>query len=1066
MTESNSIFKNVHAMKSGLLSLFALFAIVASSYAQSSIKGIVTDGRGDALPGVTVVAKGADNGTITDINGKYSIQVKSKAVLSFSYIGMITQEIKVSGKDVINVVMQDDVESLEEVVVVGYGVQKKGSLTGAISAVKGDELLKSPSTNISSMLGGRLPGIASVQESGEPGLDQASLTIRGSRYSAVYIVDGMPRSIDDVDPNDIESISVLKDGAAAAVYGLEASGGVIIITTKKGRTGKSEITYNGSFGISMNANFPKFMNGPQFAYYYNMADMMDKLSSGSITSEDEYSPIFTQSDIADMLDDDPTDGWDNVNYIDEVFGTGTNMKHSVTIQGGTDQMHYFASLGYLGQEGNIDRFTYRRYNLRTNIDADIAKNLKVTLGIAGNVGRRYTPGFASGGTDADSDLGEQGWLSIAHQTIAMHPYLPIKYNDLYTATPSRNTGLAQSPLAAIYESGYKRTRSIDLQTNFTLQYDIPGIKGLNMKVSGAYDYTTSHNKNLNTPYEVYAIKLPDSTSKLGYTLTADPRSTSYITLGEGQSTTEQLIGQGSFNYANKFDRHNLDLMAMVEIRDKKSNSLAAYAKNLSFAELDELGLGVADSSPISGGSDASRNLGYIFRLKYDYDNKYLAEFTGRYDGSYVFSGNVGGKRWGFFPSGSVAWRMSKENFMSQFSFIDDLKFRASIGLLGNNSVPAYSYLSTYAYNSKLSLNGSLEDALYSSVVANPNLTWEKTLSYNIGYDFSLWKGLLGMEFDAFYNYTYDILTAMGSDYPPSMGGYYYTYENYNKIDAKGFEVSLKHQNKLLLSGKPFRYGIRANATYAKSRYLRYPDEANAPAIQRVTGSRVNATYGWISEGLYRTEEDIDNSAWYGTRPNLGDIKYKDVNGDGKIDSQDRGRIGRSNTPELTFGLNLNAEWNGFDMNVQFTGGALFDVSLTGTYYNGYDDNTVWTQTFKEGSNSPLFLVQNAYSSVNPNGTFPRITLGSAGHGGDNGLASTFWFRDGKYVRMKSAQLGYTISRELVKKMGIQNLRLYVEGSNIFTICGLPDGIDPESPGVNNGYYPQQKTFMGGVTLTF
>lgn len=1050
-----------------LLASFVCSLFLMSMHAQVSVTGTVSDSQNEPLIGASIVVKGTTNGAITDVDGKFMLKVPNGNVtLVFSFIGYDKQEIALKGRKSLNVILRDNAKTIDEVIVVGYGTQKKSSLTGSVSQIKGDDLLKSPSTNISSMLGGRLPGIASVQESGEPGLDQATLTIRGARTSAVYIVDGMPRTINDVDPNDIESISVLKDGAAAAVYGLKAAGGVIIVTTKKGKEGKSKITYDGSYGVSMNANFPKFMNGPQFAYYYNMADMMDKLASGSITSKDQYNPIFTQDDVAKMQNGDPTDGWDNIDYIDKVFGIGTNQKHNITFQGGTEKMRYFSSLGYLGQSGNIDEFTYRRYNLRTNIDANIAKDLKVTLGVAGYVGRRHTPGFASGGTDSDSSLGEQGWLSIAHQAIAMHPYLPEKYNGYYTATPSRNTGLAQSPLAAIYESGYKKTRSTDIQTNFTLQYDVPWVKGLNIKATGAYDYSTSYNKNLNTPYKVYAIKLPDSTSKLGYTLTQDPRSKSYISLGEGQYTSEQLVGQGSINYVNSFNKHNVDLMGLVEIRDNKSNSLSAYAKNLSFAELPELGLGIADDSPIGGYSSASRVLGYVFRLKYDYDSKYLAEITGRYDGSYVFAGNVSSKRWGLFPSGSLAWRISKEDFMSGLSFIDDLKLRASVGLLGTNGVPEYSFLSTYSYGSKVSLDGKLQDALYTSAIANPNLTWEKTRSSNVGFDLSICNGLFGMEFDAFYNYTYDILQSMGSGYSPSMGGYYATYANYGRIDAKGFELLLKHHNKSMIGGKPFNYGINANVTYAKSRWLRYPDVTDSPEIQRVTGTRVNATYGWTAEGLFRSEEEIDKSAWYGSRPNVGDIKYKDINGDGKIDNQDRGRIGRSNTPELTFGVNLNAQWNGFDVNAQFTGGALFDVSLTGTYYNGYDDNTIWTQTFKEGANSPLFLVQNAYSIENPNGTFPRITLGSASHGGDNGLASTFWFRDGKYIRLKSAQIGYTIPQNLVKKIGAENMRLFVQGSNIFTISGLPQGIDPESPGVNNGYYPQQKTFMGGVTLTF
>lgn len=1054
--------------KCRLLFLLIFTFIFVSMQAQVSLTGIVRDNKNEPLIGATVAVKNTQNATLTDMDGKYHLNIPNANVsIEFTYVGYETQTIQLNGRTQLDAVLLEKAELINEVVVVGYGIQKKTSLTSAVSAIKGDELLKSPSTNISSMLGGRIPGVSSVQTSGEPGQDQASLSIRGSRYDATYIVDGMVRSINEVDPNDIESVSVLKDAAAASVYGLQAAGGVIIITTKRGKEGAPKVTYDGSVGVSKNANFPKFLNGPQFAYYYNMADMMDKLSSGAISDKSQYVPIFTQGDIKLMTNGDPTDGWDNVNYIDKVFGTGVNQKHNVTVQGGSEKARYFTSLGYLGQDGNIDNFNYRRYNMRVNIDTEIAKHFKISMGAVGYIGRKQTPGYASGGTDADSELKEQGWLSIARQTVAMHPYLPEKYNGYYTATPLRNTGLPQSPLAGIYESGYKKTRSTDIQTNLSVQYDAPWLEGFYLKATGAYDYSTSHNKNLNTPYETMAIKLPDSSQKLGYTLTSDPRGKATISLGEGQATTENMTGQGSFGYVNSFGNHNLDLMGLVELRDYKYNTLSAYAKGINFAELPELGMGNPDDKPINGSSNATRSIGYVFRLKYDFANRYLAEFTGRYDGSYKFAGNVAGKRWGFFPSGSLAWRMTEEEFMSGMDFLDDLKIRASVGLLGSDqNVSPYAFLSTYPFGNKLNINGNLFNSLYTKVVANPNLSWEKTLSYNLGYDFMMWGGLLGMEFDAFYNYNYDILMGMDPGYPPSMGGYFPSFENYGRVDTKGLDFVIKHQNKFLVAGKPLKYNISGNMTYSKTRWLRYPDNTDIPNIQRVTGSNYFALYGWTAEGLYRSEEEIDNSAWYGTRPNLGDIKYKDINGDGKIDSQDRGRIGRSNRPDLMFGLSVGGDWNGFDFNAQFTGGALFDVSLTGTYYNGYDDNTIWTQTFKEGSNSPLFLVQNAYSTENPNGSFPRLTLGSPGSGGDNGLASTFWFRDGKYVRLKSAQIGYTIPRAILSKLNIENLRLYVEGSNIFTISGLPDGVDPESPGVNNGYYPQQKTFMGGVTITF
>lgn len=751
-----------------------------------------------------------------------------------------------------------------------------------------------------------------------------------------------------------------------------------------------------------------------------------------------------------------------MNYIDKVFGTGTNQKHSITVQGGNEKMRYFTSLGYMGQNGNIDNFDYRRYNLRANIESEFAKHFNFKLGVSGVVGRRSTPAFNSGGGDNGNE--EVGFLSIARQTIQMHPYLPERYNGMYTAAIQKNTSLPNSPLAAIYESGYKKTRSLEGNVNLELTYNVPWVKGVALKVNGSYNYSTSHNKNLNTLYSVMGYN-NGTWSKY-----EDPRGTSDGTaLGEGQTTYEQMVGQASINYTSNFGLHNVEALALVEARDNKGCGLSAYAKNLPFIQLPELGFGVPTKDPIGGWSIASRTAGYVFRLKYDYNSKYMAEFTGRYDGSYKFYGM--GKRWGFFPSASLGWRISKEKFMEGLDFINDLKVRTSIGLLGNDAVSEYAFLSTYSQWKSgviypLGASAVKSPGIYTSGIPNPNLTWEKTLSWNTGFDATLWNGLLSIELDAFYNYTYDVLTGMGGGKPSSMGGYYPTYGNHNALDSKGIDILLSHRSKFQLAGSPLQYNISGNLTYSKTRWLKYLDDPNIMEWQKMVGTTYGTIYGWKADGLFRSEEEIDNSAWYGSRPCVGDIKYVDMNGDGKIDSQDRGAFGRSNRPQLTFGLNIGASWKGFDFNAQFTGGALFDVSLTGTYYNGYDDNTIWTQTFKENANSPLFLVENAYSIDNPNGSFPRITLGSTGHGGDNGLSSSFWWRDGKYIRLKSAQIGYTFPRTWMSKLNIQDLRIFVEGSNLFTIDGLPEGIDPESPGVNNGYYPQQRTVMGGLTLTF
>ncbi len=1047
--------KRISLTGSILVFIFMLSYQYAS--AQVTINGHVSDEKGDPLIGASISVKGSTTGTITDVNGNYSLSIADASEkLVFSFIGYETKEEQIGTRTEIDVILSERKEGIDEIVVVGYGTQKRSSLVGAISQIEGDDLLVTPSTNVSSMLGGRLPGVQSVQTSGQPGADQASLTIRGSIYGITYIVDGIPRSIDDIDPNDVESVSVLKDGAAAAIYGLKGAGGVIIITTKKGHKGENKITYKGSYGVSQNANFPEFLDGPGFAYYYNKALEMDG-----------NSPVFTENDVKKMTNGDDSDGWGNTNWLDEVFGLGTNQQHSITMQGGTDKLIYFASLGYLGQDGNVNNFNYNRYNVRVNINSKFAENWEFTLGIAGQLGNRKRPGYEAGGSGEDKD--GDPWMTIVNQSIGMHPYLPKKYNGLYTATPNASDQ-ANSPLAAINESGRFRTKTKDIQSNVSLKYDVPWLKGLNLKITGAYDHESSYSKNLSTPYYVMMGYKPEtiSSEEVTYAKVIDPRGQTYYSLGEGLYEYTQLDGQASINYKTSIaSDHHLDVMALVEIRDYKSHSFAAYGKSTSavFESLPELDYAQPADSPIGGSSNQTRSAGYVSRIKYDYKNKYLFEFTGRYDGSYKFSGNVSGKRWGFFPSFSAGWRVSEEDFFKKYNFIDNLKIRASVGMLGNDDVNAYAYLSTYDFSDKEVIGGQLVSALETSGFANPNLSWERTLSYNAGFDLSMWNRLLSVEFDGFYTYTYDILTAMGSNYPPSMGGYYPTYENYSKIDGRGIEITLTHQNHIGTGKEAFYYAASFNLTYAKSRWLRYPDSADTPDYQRVTGKAVGVKLGWETDGLYQTEEEIANSPWpFQEEPRPGDIKYVDLNGDGVVEYQDKAFLGRSNTPRLVAGLNLSGSWNGFDLNMQITGAAICDVSLTGTYYNGYDDNTIYTQSFKEGGNSPRYLIENAWRPDNTSGTYPRLTVNDPHN--NNGLASTFWFRNGKYIRLKSAQLGYTLPKIWTDKIGMDNFRIYVEGSNLFTFTGLPEGIDPESPTVNNGYYPQQRTFMTGITLTF
>ena len=833
-------------MKKFLFGLILLLTAVLPAYAQGLLEGRVTDQGGSPLAGVTVMVKGTSNGTMTLADGTYSLHARAGNTIEYSCLGLATQERVWDGSSRMDVVMEEDALFLDDVIVVGYGTAKKETLTAAVSAIKGDELQKAPATNVSQVLAGKLPGISSVQESGEPGLDQASLRIRGSVYGVAYVVDGFPvENINDIDPADIESVSVLKDGASAAVYGLQAAGGVIIITTKKGDKGDARITYNGSVGASMNANFPRFMNGPQFAYYYNLAQMMDQLASGAIASEDEYVPYFKESDVKAMLNGDPSDGWDNVDYINKVFGTGITQKHNVTVQGGNENNRYFVSGGYLGQKGNIDGYNYRRYNVRANVESRIAKHLVFNAGLTGVVGRRETPRFLSGGSDSDSGY-EVGWFSVAHQVIGMYPFLPEMHDGWYTGAIASNQAFPNSPLAALYLSGSKKTNSFEGILNGALTWEIPWVKGLEAKVSGSYDYLSSYNKNLDTPYYV-VVRTRDADGNWGWSnpMVDVNGASDGNKVGEGSWYQQAMTAQASLSYAGSFGKHNVEALALAEIRDFQSNSLSAYVKNVPFALLPELSNGTPTASPVMGYSNSSRSAGYVGRIRYNYDEKYLAEFTGRFDGSYKFAGMTK-TRWGFFPSASVGWIISKEPFMQDMAALDNLKLRASVGLLGNDGVSPYMFLSKYALGGKVIYpGGSAVPAYYTSGIPNKDLTWEKTLSWNVGYDLSLWNGLLGMEVDGFYNYTYDILSWNGGGHPDSMGGYYPTYVNGNSIDSKGIDILVSHRNSFQMGGKPFFYELAATLTYSKTRWLKYNDEPNVPEWQKVTGTTYGSHWaGW------------------------------------------------------------------------------------------------------------------------------------------------------------------------------------------------------------------------------
>lgn len=1041
-------------MKLVMISLFAFFICAVGAHAQTVIRGTVADTSGGPLIGVSVMVKGTVNGTITDINGTYSIQTGSRDILTFSYIGMKTQDIRVEGQNVINVTLQDDVASLDEIVVVGYGTQKRASITGAVSTVSDKEILKAPTMSISNIIGARVAGISAVQSSGQPGSDNATLSIRG-QSGIIYVIDGIRRTVADfngLDPNEIESISVLKDASAVAVYGLDANG-VFIVTTKKGKNEKTQISYSGTIGISNNANQQQWLDGPGYAYWYNKARELDG-----------DTPVFSQEMVNKMREG--IDGWGNTNWYDKVFGTGQKQHHNISASGGNEKLRYFASLGYLNEKGNIDNFNYDRLNLRSNIESKIAQGLTFTLGVSGRVEKRNAPRYSANPND---------WHNVPQQVIRALPYVPetMEYDGktYYVSTPTNSSPV--NPLASIYDSGYARSNTSYFQTNFSLKYDLPWVKGLSVKFQGAYDLTYVFSKSLSIPFQAMIMNLPNSnTQNLTYYLGYDAAGNN-TTLNESASRAYDFTTQTSTNYDAIFGKHTINALFLMETRENKSNLLNAAGSGLDFIQLDELnkitnqtGDGKEKIPTIGGYSGHTRVAGFVGRINYSYDDKYLLEASLRYDGSYLFGGM--NKRWITLPGVSLGWRLNNEKWFD-VDWVNNLKIRGGIGKTATSGVNAFQWRNTMATSSNAVIFGdSSQSMIYASVLGNPNLTWAKCLNYNFGFDAMLWNGLLGLEFDVFYKYEWDKLSTVTGSYPPSMGGYYFTSGNVNKADYKGFDLTFSHNNRI---GK-VDYGAKVIWSYSYGRWLKYSGDAeNTPDYLKLTGKQIGAKRGFLADGLFQSEEEIANSATIPGSPVLpGYIKYVDRNGDGIISYvQDMGYVGKSSTPKHTGSLNLYAGWKGFDIDMLFSWGLDFDVALTGVYTSegsdGIMDNTAYTKPFYHGGNSPTYLVENSWTPDNTNATFPRLSLVTVSS--NNAYSSTFWYKNGNYMRMKTAQIGYNFPKQWICPLGVENVRLYLEGYNLLTLSRLNKfNIDPESPAVNNGYYPQQRTFSLGVKVSF
>ncbi|SHF31254.1 TonB-linked outer membrane protein, SusC/RagA family [Mariniphaga anaerophila] len=1037
---------------------FSLFFVGAiASYAQVNVKGRVVDETGETLIGVNVLVKGTTYGSITDANGEFTLSApSSNSTLVFSYVGYLTQEIAMDGRTYLNVTMDQDTEELGEVIVVGYGTQKKVSVTGSVAQINSKELLQAPSGDISSLLAGKLPGLTSLQSSGQPGADGASIRVRGvstmGKSGVTLIVDGVQRSFSQLDPNDIDKISILKDASAAAVYGVQGAGGVILVTTKRGTLQKPKITYTGKVSYNQNTFFPEFLDGPDFIKWYNKALDMDGKE-----------PLFTESLYQKALNGDPEGKIQNTNWFDEIMKPGSfSTHHNINVNGGNESVKYFLSAGYLAQDGIVDNFDFKRYNVRSNVDVNLNHGFKLELDLAARQEDRRAGYFG---------VGNQDWNNPITLATKVFPFLPTTYDGLPVVGNFIKTS-TYNPV--VYNNvGYNNSIHNVLQSSAKVAWELPWVKGLELGVKMSYDKDYTTRRAWASPEKVNSYDIATNTySEVVTNLSVTNDNVAAFTNAMSQFYRRTL--QPSINYQNTFGKHDISGLFLFEEAVQEGEDLGAVAVDYDVTTLHELDMGndIKDNNGrpnVWGNSSIFRRAGFVGRINYGFDNKYLVELAARYDGSSRFAPK---NRWGFFPAASVGWRISEESFFSDLKgTIENLKLRASAGVLGNDlNVGQFAYLNMMRKNPPTIYIGDKEYiSVYTAGEVNRDITWEKTTTYNVGFEMMFNRGIFGIEFDYFYKHTRDILISGGSLYPMSLGGNYPGTVNGGEVGNKGFELVLTHNNKI----GQFDYYVKGNMGWSRNQILKMNESPNTPEYQKRTGRKLGEKMGFIAEGLYENEEQIMNTPTLSHLQKIsqirpGDIIYKDLNGDGKIEkAQDYTYLGNSSFPELMYGLNLGGSWKNFDASVFFQGAAIRDMFLSGVYGNGHVDATIYTRPFHGNGNSPRFLIEDSWTPENKDAEFARLTTVAAEVGNCNGWASSWWMRNAGYLRLKNAQVGYTINSAYLKGAGIDGVRLSFTGSNLLTWSGLNKyGIDPEAPEISNGYYPQQRTYEFGVSVTF
>ncbi len=1011
------------------------------------LKGTVYDISGAPLTGVSISIKGTTQGTVSDIDGAYQIQLDSPGqTVVFSYLGYASLEITGKNPDLFNhITLQEDAFQLEETVVIGYSTRSRGKLISSVSTINGEQLVKASVPNLENALSGRVSGVFSRQTTGEPGNDFADLKIRGFG-SALVVVDGIPgRSYESLDPAEIESISVLKDASAAAVYGMQGANGVILVTTKRGsKNQKASLEVSSRYGIQIPHNYPRAASSALWQSLVKQYYANEKLIANP-------SAVITPGEMA--LDSYTYD----TNWYDEIIKNAPISQSNVSLSGGGENINYFVSGGFLYQDGIwVTNSTQKnRFNFRSNLDIDVLKNLKLSAG-AGVIINNLD--YSATGSDV---------IAASMKTTA--PNFPIRWDKHpeYYAFGGEGT---TNPLALADTdaAGYRALQTRNLNVDLGLEYQIPFIEGLSLKANLGYSQIDGWNKNWTKviPYMGYR----DSSDEYYPSVSASNTNKASLTLEDNYSWS--LVGQGFINYRNSFKNHNINSGLVFEINQAQTRSFNTSRAEFPSTVLDMLPGGLSGKGLSNTESSREyRSASIIGRFSYDFRSCYFIDFNFRYDGAQYFA-----QKWGFFPSVSAGWMLTNENFMKGIKpVLSELKLRTSWGELGDLSVAKsrydseeqYYYESGYLYPGPVLIFGDRTlYGLQETINANPDFTWSTSSMINIGTDFKLWKGLLGGSFDVFYRKRSGLPAKKANDNSGALATYY----NLNNDNTRGFEISLNHKLKI----REFSYYMDANFSWSRSQNGRLEHGQFTSGYDEWRWNNeyrwTNVRWGLNQIGQYRSYEDIarapmhDNSN-YNTVILPGDLMYEDWNGDGYIDENDKRPISRTSYPEIIYGITLGAEWKGIDFSMFWQGGALSNFKVSAFDMAAFQEGKTFNNTWEYFQDSWHKSDYTDPDSPWIPGYFPAVrdmftsTI--------NTQESTFWMWNGNYIRLKNIELGYTLPQKTSKALRIQSLRIYVNGYNLFT-ASSQKYFDPEQREsyVTFASYPQLKSLNVGINLKF